>query len=680
MISGVIHRSLRGAASTEAAPPRGGLGRYLGGRLRRWQRGVVAGVGLALLPVMFVPVLPVWKMHLVAPQYREGLDMWIHVNTVRGDLAKINILNHYVGMKAITPESFPEFGYMPWVISLFGGVALLAALVGRRSLAFLGWAGFSLFGTIMMIHFAQWLQDYGTNLDPKAALQLGAFTPPLLGVAKRGNFVIQSFPAIGGVILVVAGLLGPLLVLSDLLARRRSAGPALLLVGLAGLAAPAGAVEFKAYAPAPETSPLQALVDAAASGSTLRLPDGVHHGRLVVTRPLILEGSPQAVLEGDGRGDVLIVRAPGTVLRGFTVRGSGSQLLLDEAGILVDEADDVTLVGLTLRDNNHGIYIKNTLRTRITDCTIEGRKGTVSEENHGNGIHVWYAKDAVIEGNHISKHRDGIYLSFAEAASVCGNTACDADRFGLHSMYSQRIDIERNRFTRNTAGVALMFSNRMAMTGNAFVENHGHRTYGLLLRDCSDSEFRHNRLVDNTIGLFLDGSNRNRFAENLVAENGWGVIAYASSEANVFTRNTFLENDYPVALDMRRTKNRLDLDGVGNYWSEARPYDLDGDGRGDAPYSPIGLFAFVSKQHPDLTVFAGSPAVVALDIAQRTLPALQPSELADPHPLLEPVPVPSEIAAPPLGTKASPRPNAAALGVAGLMAALSGAAVLFRSR
>jgi nitrous oxidase accessory protein len=361
----------------------------------------------------------------------------------------------------------------------------------------------------------------------------------------------------------------------------------------------------------------------------------------VIDRRLTLIGDPDCILDGEGRGSVVIVRAAGSVLRGFTVRNSGYELLFDDSGVLVDEADDVRVENLVLVDNNHGIYLKNCLGPRVTGCRLEGRKGRVHEENHGNGIHIWHARDALLQGNRIQAHRDGIYLSFAETARVLGNTIFDQDRFGLHSMYSQENVLADNTLTRNTAGVALMFSNRMEMTGNLFIHNRGHRTYGLLLRDCSDSEFLHNRLIDNTIALFLDGSNRNRFAENLFAENGWGVIAYSSSDANRFTRNAFVQNDYQVSLDMRRTRNAFSEDGVGNFWSDARPYDLDGDGLGDAPHYPVGLFAFVSKQNPDLTVFAGSPAVLALDLAQQSLPALRRTELCDPVPLLQAVPIPA---------------------------------------
>lgn len=635
-----------GGEAAQAGSPLRRLSGYAGGRLQAWQRVLVGLVGAALLPVMFWPVLPVWRIHMVAPQYREGLQMRIHVDDVKGDLRNINILNHYIGMKQISAENFPEFSYLPRTITIFGAVALLAALVGRRWLALLGWLGFAVFGTVMMLRFAGWLHDYGTDLDPKAALDFGAFTPPLLGTKARGNFVVSSWPHWGGYILFLAGLLGPLLAAADYfsLRRRRRGGVAAPLLAVACGALATGSVqaaEFIDYRPPPAVSPLQALVEAAAPGDTVRLPVGVFVGQLTVDRPLVLLGTVATVLDGEGRGTVVVVKGAGTVLRGFTVQGSGFDLLMDDAAVLLDEADQVLVDGLVIRDTNHGIYVRNARLPVIRGCRLVGRRGTVHEENHGNGIHIWHAVGARIEGNDVAAHRDGIYLSFADSATVTGNVFHSQDRFGLHSMYSQRNVITRNLFTANTAGTALMFSNRMLMEGNLFAHNRGHRTYGLLLRDCSDSRFVHNRLVDNTIGLFLDGSNRNLFEQNSISESGWGLIAYSSSEENVFTRNNFLDNDYQVSLDMRRTRNRLHKDGVGNHWSDARPYDLDGDGLGDAPHQPVGFFAFVSKQFPDLTVFAGSPAVVALDLAQRSLPALQLTELVDPHPLPRPVPVPA---------------------------------------
>ena len=105
----------------------------------------------------------------------------------------------------------------------------------------------------------------------------------------------------------------------------------------------------------------------------------------------------------------------------------------------------------------------------------------------------------------------------------------------------------------------------------------------------------------------------------------------------MWAENDFIQNDYPVALDMRRTRNRFDDGARGNYWSEAETYDLDGDGVGDAPHGPVTAFAFVSKQYPDLTLLAKSPAVASLAVAERVFPSLRTSEAVDSFPLTRPV-------------------------------------------
>ena len=181
---------------------------------------------------------------------------------------------------------------------------------------------------------------------------------------------------------------------------------------------------------------------------------------------------------------------------------------------------------------------------------------------------------------------DGIYLSFSHHVRVERGRFHHNGRYGLHTMYCQSTALHGNQFDRNVAGIAIMFSNHLDVVGNRIVSNRGPRTYGLLLRDCSDGHFAHYQLVDHTVALFLDGSNRNRIEHNLVQGNGWGVLLFASCAKNVFASNDFLSNDYPVALDMRRTDNQFDDGARGNYWSEARAWDLDGDGIGDAPHGP----------------------------------------------------------------------------------------------
>ncbi len=248
------------------------------------------------------------------------------------------------------------------------------------------------------------------------------------------------------------------------------------------------------------------------------------------------------------------------------------------------------------------------------------------------------AAEVTLAGNQVERFLDAIYLSFTHHSRVEGNRLQWSGRYGLHTMYCQDNRLERNVFTLNVAGCALMFSNGLVVENNDFVRNRGPRTYGLLLRDCSAGTFTGNRLADNTIALFMDGSNRNRFRGNQFQNNGWGLLLFSSCAANEFADNQFIHNDYPVALDMRRTSNRFDDGATGNYWSDNAAFDLDGDGVSDVPYGPVTAFAFVSKQYPDLTILAKSPAVAALAVAERVFPSLRPSEAVDRFPRVAPAP------------------------------------------
>jgi len=183
--------------------------RYLFGSFAAAQRQLIVVAAVLLLPVFFLPMLPIWHLYMVAPQYPEGLSLHIFTNTIRGDLDKINLLNHYVGMHAITPRDFREFAYMPQALTLFGVAALAAALLGRRWLAIAGWLAFTGFAVLMFNDYVHWLYRYGHDLDPRAAIKLQAFTPPVIGYQKMANFRVWSFPGIGTWLLGIAWLLGP---------------------------------------------------------------------------------------------------------------------------------------------------------------------------------------------------------------------------------------------------------------------------------------------------------------------------------------------------------------------------------------------------------------------------------------------------------------------------------------
>ncbi len=177
------------------------LDRYLTGR-GRW----LLALGAVLMIVAIF--LPLWQIHLVAPQYQEGLDMYIYSHKLEGgsdgqDIVEINNLNHYIGMKPIEEADFSE---MEWIPFFFGGFALLAlraAIFAKVGAVVDMLVLFIYFGMFSLYRFYFRLYTYAHDLDPRAPVDIEPFTPALIGKNTIANFTQYSFPREGSIILIL---------------------------------------------------------------------------------------------------------------------------------------------------------------------------------------------------------------------------------------------------------------------------------------------------------------------------------------------------------------------------------------------------------------------------------------------------------------------------------------------
>ncbi len=167
-------------------------------RTTRW----AVGLGALLLGALYL--LPLWHIALKAPQYPEGIGMYIWVDQITGqkphDLQNINGLNHYIGMKPIDPDAIPELRFMPLALGALIAIGLGAALWGRRRGLYLWTAAFTAGALAGLADFYRWGYDYGHSLDPTAAIKIPgmSYQPPLLGSKQILNFIATSLPAAGG--------------------------------------------------------------------------------------------------------------------------------------------------------------------------------------------------------------------------------------------------------------------------------------------------------------------------------------------------------------------------------------------------------------------------------------------------------------------------------------------------
>lgn len=166
---------------------------------------IVMIVGSLMLLLVFM--FPLWSISLEAPQFPEGINMYIWVNQITGDtestLQNMNILNHYIGMQKIEPDSIPELQFFPYVIIFMSFLGVIIGIFGNRKL-FLTWAVIMIILGILGIYdFYMWEYDYGHNLDPMAPIKVPGmvYQPPLFGSEYLLNFRAISYPALGSIFL-----------------------------------------------------------------------------------------------------------------------------------------------------------------------------------------------------------------------------------------------------------------------------------------------------------------------------------------------------------------------------------------------------------------------------------------------------------------------------------------------
>jgi copper chaperone NosL len=181
--------------------------------MQKQSRALMALSALLLIPAF---ALPLWSIRIVAPQYREGLGMFIGLRDIWGhtehDITNINILNHYIGMKPIDPATVGVLTIMPWVVAFLIGSALVVAAIGRRWLVASWLVAFLVLGTAGLYEFYSWNYDYGHNLSPTAPIKIPGMTyqPPLLGTKQLLNMSTSSYPSWGTLFIALAFATGAL--------------------------------------------------------------------------------------------------------------------------------------------------------------------------------------------------------------------------------------------------------------------------------------------------------------------------------------------------------------------------------------------------------------------------------------------------------------------------------------
>jgi nitrous oxidase accessory protein len=375
---------------------------------------------------------------------------------------------------------------------------------------------------------------------------------------------------------------------------------------------------------------IQAAIERAQPGDTVRVARGRYRENLRIGKPLTLKGIERPMLSGGLKGDTIRVTAPDVTIEGLIVTDSGGDLGEQNAGIYIQPgAHRASVRRCDVAYSLFGLWIEGANDVLVEGNLITGKRDFDSAQR-GNGIQLYNTTGARIIGNEISFVRDAIYVDVSHRALFRGNRMHHS-RYGTHYMNSYHNVWEDNDTYLNRGGLALMEVRDQVVRNNRAWANSDH---GIMLRTIQDAVVEGNVVAGNQRGFFIYDAEYNVLRNNLVVGNRVGVHLWAGSINNEVEGNDFIGNQEQIRYVAARDQKW----GVkqGNHWSNYLGWDRDADGVGDVPYEANDLVDRLTWRHPMMKLLLASPAVQTLRLIARQFPLLRSPSVVDPNPRMRP--------------------------------------------
>lgn len=376
-----------------------------------------------------------------------------------------------------------------------------------------------------------------------------------------------------------------------------------------------------------EINTIKGAVNMSSDGDVILIKEGYYReNNIIIDKSIRITGEKNTVIDLEFNNQGFIIKKENVSVSNLEIRNINVNYLQDLSAIRVEYTSGCILENNYIYNSFFAIYLAESRNCIIRNNIIRGEAQT--ETSSGNGIHLWNCRNIIIENNETSGHRDGIYLEFLKNSKLTNNVSYKNLRYGMHFMFSDSNAYMRNTFRDNGAGVAVMYTKFTEMRENRFEENWGPASYGILMKDISNSIIERNTFYKNTTAVYMEGCDKLKITGNNFMENGWAMKILGNCLDNTISENNFEGNTFDVSSNSSRNENTYQW----NYWDKYNGYDMNKDDIGDVPYRPVSLYSMLIEKIPESIILLRSIITDILDVTEKVLPVFIPETLIDNNP------------------------------------------------
>lgn len=368
--------------------------------------------------------------------------------------------------------------------------------------------------------------------------------------------------------------------------------------------------------------PLQLYVELTPAGGILRPEPGRYAGPVILTRPITIDGGGKVIVDADGDGSVITIKADNTTLKGLHLTNSGESFDQVNAGITLkadhslieDNIIDNTLFGINVLGSNNNIIRNNHISSKETSLSLRG-----------DGLRMWYSHGNLIENNQFYKVKD-IYITNSENNQFISNQI-SYSRIGFELVFSHENKIINNSIEHNATGLVLVYSNDLLIKNNHISHLRSFSGSAMAFKESNNIEILENEVLHCAIGLSanapLDPENILTIKDNRFTYNDIALYFYGERGGHIIDGNYFEAN----ILDIQATSPKASFynNWKNNLWDTYEGFDNNNDGYGDTPFE---LYSWSDRLWVDIPMtqfFRGSPMIEIIDFMERLTSFSDPS-------------------------------------------------------